>query len=554
MIRTSFTCLLLGTLAALPLDAEDSFPVRISVDASQSTGPWKPIWRFFGADEPNYATMPDGKALLGELGEMKPDAVFFRAHNLLTSGDGTPALKWGSTGAYGEDGQGRPIYDWTIVDGIFDAYRESKVRPYVQIGFMPEALSTKSHPYRHHWTPAAKYEEIYTGWAYPPKDYEKWAELVYQWTLHCIERYGREEVAQWYWQTWNEPNIGYWRGSRDEFFKTHDHAIMAVRKALPEARVGGPDVAGGPGGDYLESFLRHCLEGKNHVTGEVGSPLDFISFHAKGAPKHVDGHVRMGISNQLRDIDRAFKVISDFPKYKQTPIVIGESDPEGCAACQGEHLAYRNGTMYSSYTAASFPRKLDLADKHGVNLEGALTWAFEFEDQPYFAGFRALATRGIDKPVLNVFRMMSKLEGERLAVTSDAEVPLDEMLKDGVRRKPDVGAVATRSGKRLAVMLWHYHDDDLVGPSAEISLSLDGLTKSPGTVRHFLIDETHSNAYTLWLAMGSPQNPSEAQVADLKKAGLLAEVEAAPELVNRDGKTELSLTLRRQAVSLIVIE
>ncbi len=160
------------------------------------------------------------------------------------------------------------------------------------------------------------------------------------------------------------------------------------------------------------------MKGKNKATGDTGTPTDFISFHAKGQPKHIDGRVQMGISNQLRDIDRAFAVIARYPEFADTPIVIGESDPEGCAACQGPHLAYRNGTMYSSYTAASFPRKLDLADKHGVNLEGSLTWAFEFEDQPYFAGFRSLATNGIDKPVLNVFRMFSKMDGRRLPVIS----------------------------------------------------------------------------------------------------------------------------------------
>jgi len=541
-------------LAGISAAAESSFPAIISVDASRPTGEWKPIWRFFGADEPNYATMPDGKQLLGELGEMKRDAVYFRTHNLLTSGDGTPALKWGSTGVYGEDGQGRPIYDWTIVDGIFDAYREKKVRPYVQIGFMPEALSVKPHPYRHHWHPGAKYEEIYTGWAYPPKDYDKWEELVYQWTLHCIERYGREEVAQWYWQTWNEPNIGYWRGSRDEFFKTHDHAIHGVRRALPEAKVGGPDVAGGPGGDFLKTFLEHCRNGENKATGKSGTPLDFLSFHAKGSPKTVDGHVRMGISNQLRDIDRAFAVVAGFPEYKQTPVIIGESDPEGCAACQGENLAYRNGTMYSSYTAASFPRKLDLADKHGVNLEGALTWAFEFEDQPYFAGFRSLATNGIDKPVLNVFRMMSRLNGQRLTVTSDAEIPLAEIVKSGVRGKPDVSAVATRSGDQVAIMLWHYHDDDLPGPPAEVTLKLSGLKAKPHTLRHFRIDESHSNSYTLWLSMGSPQKPTPTQITELKAAGQLAEMNDAPELTSQDEITRISLKMPRQAVSLLLID
>src|ERR671915_545959 len=115
--------------------------------------------------------------------------------------------------------QGKPVYDWTIVDRIFDSYLERGVKPYVQIGFMPKALSTKPEPYQHKWTPKAKYDEIYTGWAYPPKDYGKWAELVFQWTKHCVEKYGRAECETWWWQVWNEPNIGYWRGTPQEFHK-----------------------------------------------------------------------------------------------------------------------------------------------------------------------------------------------------------------------------------------------------------------------------------------------------------------------------------------------
>src|SRR5438874_2149283 len=145
--------------------AADSFPVSIRVDAAKTKGELKPIWRFFGADEPNYAYMKNGKKLIGELGELAPNRIYFRTHNLLTSGDGTPALKWGSTGAYSEDAQGNPVYHWTILDLIFDTYLERGVRPYVQIGFMPKELSTRPEPYQHKWTPRASYNEIYTGWA-----------------------------------------------------------------------------------------------------------------------------------------------------------------------------------------------------------------------------------------------------------------------------------------------------------------------------------------------------------------------------------------------------
>jgi xylan 1,4-beta-xylosidase len=554
-------CCAVGSWVGLAanLIAEESFPVAIRVDAGESLGPLQPIWRFFGADEPNYATMPNGEKLLGELGALAPDRVYFRTHNLLTSGDGTPALKWGSTGAYREDASGKPTYDWTILNGIFDAYRKSGVRPYVQIGFMPRDLSIEPEPYQHQWKATDPYGKIFTGWSHPPKDYEKWSELVYQWAKHCVDRYGADEVASWYWETWNEANAPYWQGSPDDFCKLHDYAIAAVRRALPTARVGGPDTAGS-GGQFTRDFLEHCLRGKNYATGEIGTPLDFVSFHAKGAPRFVKdsaaGHVRMGIAEQLRTIDDGFKIVASFPELKSKPIVIGESDPEGCAACQGPQLAYRNGTMYSSYTAAVFARKHDLADRHGVNLAGALTWAFEFEDQPLFAGFRSLATNGIDKPVLNVFRMFAKMRGERLAVVSDGAVSLDAMLRNGVRGRPDVAGFASRDGNTLYAMLWHYHDDDLPGPAANVELTLSNLPVASGTaeIEHFTIDADHSNAYAAWQRMGSPPQPTPQQYAELEQAGQLELGEPIAPVPIQGGAAVLHLLVPRQAVSLLVVQ
>jgi xylan 1,4-beta-xylosidase len=549
------TGLAAGTLSLMESSAaDDERAVAITVRADKPGADLKPVWRFFGADEPNYAYMKDGKKLLAELGKLGTQQVYFRTHNLLTSGDGTPALKWGSTNAYTEDQDGNPVYDWTILDRIFDAYIERGVKPYAQIGFMPKALSTKPEPYQHKWTPKAKYDEIYTGWAYPPKDYKRWAELAFQWVKHCVERWGEKEVESWYWQVWNEPNIGYWRGTADEFRKLHDFAIDAVRRALPTARVGGPDTAGG--GRYLREFLDHCLRGKNHATGDKGTPLDFLSFHAKGAPSFAQGHVRMGIANQLRTIDENFRIIASFPELKGKPVVIGESDPDGCAACQGPQLGYRNTTMYSSYTAASFARKHDLAEKHGVNLDGALTWAFEFEDQPYFAGFRVLASNGIDLPVLNVFRMFAKMTGKRVAAESDAAVSLDAILKGGVRDRPDVAALASLDEGKLCVMAWHYHDEDVPGPAADVAVTITGLPLGDGEAKltQFRIDEAHGNAFTAWKKMGSPPKPTPDQYAELEKAGQLAAAGPTAAVRVADAQASIRVRLGRQAVVLLVLE
>jgi xylan 1,4-beta-xylosidase len=540
-----------------------SIDVKVRVDAGRVVGEMKPIWAFVGYDEPNYTYMRDGKVLLSQLAAMSPVPVYVRAHSLLNSGDGTPALKWGSTNAYTEDAAGRPRYDWTIVDRIFDTYVERGMKPLVEIGFMPEALSVKPQPYRHTWRPEDRYSNILGGWAYPPKDYNKWRELVKQWVKHCVERYGEREVLSWWWEVWNEPNILYWQGTPEEYQKLYDYAADGLKQALPGARIGGPHSTG-PGGakaaEFLRAFLEHAVRGTNYATGKRGSPLDYVGFHAKGRPEFVDGHVRMGIQHQLRDIEEGFKVVNSFPELKGKPVIIGESDPEGCAACpQRTHPqnGYRNGTVYSSYTAASFARKYLLADKHGVNLEGAVTWAFEFENQPWFDGFRDLATNGVEKPVLNVLRMFGLMGGAtggvRVMAESTGAVELDEMVRGGVRGRPEVGALASKSEGKIAVMLWNYHDDDVEGEEAAVELSVAGmgLGMEKALVRQWRVDQTHSNSYEVWKGMGSPQRLSAEEVSELReRAGL--EVSSPPEWVKvRDGEAKMRLRVPRQGVVLM---
>tara|TARA_R110002096_G_scaffold392619_1_gene587582 strand:+ start:459 stop:2162 length:1704 start_codon:yes stop_codon:yes gene_type:complete len=535
-------------------------PLEINIDANQEIGEMKPIWAWWGYDEPNYTYMKDGKKLLSEIADLSPVPVFVRAHSLLVTGEGTHGLKWGSTNAYTEDENGNPIYDWTIVDKIFDTYIERRMKPFAQIGFMPEALSAKPKPYRHYWKPGAKYEDIYTGWAYPPKDYEKWAELVYQWVTHCVERYGKEEVESWYWELWNEPNIGYWQGTTEEYIKLYDYSADAVKRALPTAKMGGPETTG-PRWDVAEEFLRkfldHVKSGKNYVTGEIGSPLDFITFHAKGSPKVVDDMVQMNMGAQLSDISKGFEIVASYPEFKDLPIIIGESDPEGCAACSEAdypHNAYRNGTMYASYTAASFARKYELADHYGVNLLGAVTWGFEFENQPWYAGFRDMATNGVDKPVLNVFRMFGMMEGNRIKVNQEnLDYSFIKVRNESVRgESPDINALASKSENSISIMVWNYHDDnDLDVPSSLVNLIINNIPSEKVFMNHYRVDQELSNSYTLWKEMGSPQKPTKIQIENLEKAGQLQLYTSPKWKKMNNGKTTIELDLPRQAISLI---
>ena len=529
----------------------------IRVNGAVKLGPYKPIFAYFGYDEPNYTYSANGKKLIGELAALSPVRVEIRTHHLLITGDGTPAMKWGSTNAYTEDGGGKPVYDWSIIDRIFDTYMQANARPYVEIGFMPEALSSKPEPYARNWpnTPEG------SGWAQPPKDYAKWAELVRQWVLHAVARYGKAEVETWSWELWNEPDIFYWRGTPDEYDKLYDYTADAIKRALPTAKVGGPATTG-PGAPqaaaYLKQFLEHCAHGVNAVTGKPGAPLDFISYHAKGAPRVIEGHVRMGVRANLVSVQRGFEVINQFPQFTSLPIVLSESDPEGCAACPlagHPEVGYRNSTLYPSYTAVMLSNIFKLADRSKSNIEGMLTWAFEFENKQYFEGLRTLATNGIDKPILNIFRMAGLMRGDRVPVTSSGAVGIDNVLQSGVQRAPDIDGMATRTGREMAVMLWNYQDDDVPAPTSPVHLALAGLPAEAKRVlvEHYRIDGDHSNSYTVWQQMGSPQLPTPEQYAQLEAAGQLQLLRSPEWMTAMDGKIDLQFDLPRQGVSLVRI-
>jgi len=550
--------LLLSILFSVSLFSQNS-TININVDLAKEKGPMKPIWAWFGYDEPNYTYMKDGKKLLSEIAALSPVPVYVRAHNLMNTGDGTAALKWGSTNMYTEDKNGNPIYNWAIVDSIFDTYIQRGMKPLAQIGFMPEALSTHPQPYQHNWKPGVKYSEIETGWAYPPKDYNKWAELIYQWVQHSVKRYGQAEVESWYWELWNEPNGAYLITPNvfGEYCKMYDYASDAVKRALPTSRIGGPHVTGGAT-KFLRNFITHCLKDTNAVTGKIGAPLDFVAFHAKGSPRVVNGVVRMGMMNQLRDMNDHFKVIASFPEMKNIPVIIGESDPEGCAACGMQtdpQNAYRNGTMYSSYTAASIAREYDLAEYHGVNLIGAVNWSFEFENQPWFFGFRDLATNGVDKPVLNVFRMLGMMSGNRVDVSGDLAYDFKAIRDSSVRGvRTDINALAAKTNNNTTILVWNYHDDDIQGEGSPVKVSVKGLKNGKATLYHYRIDAAHSNSYEVWKKLGSPQHPSEKEYKILEKSGQL-ELLSKPQKVNiKNSELSVNFQLPRQAVSFLKID
>jgi xylan 1,4-beta-xylosidase len=529
--------------------------IVIKVHADQPDGPMIPIWNYFGYDEPNYTYAPNGRKLLGELAALSPTPVYVRVHNLLTTGDGSASLKWGSTNVYSEDAGGRPAYSWTILDRIFDTFHDAGIKPLVEIGFMPEALSTHPQPYRHTFPQGS----VFTGWAYPPKDYQKWSELVFQFVRHLRDRYGITEVKTWLWEVWNEPDIAYWQGTPEEYFKLYDYSVDAVLRALPEARVGGPDSTGPANpkaAEFLSNFLNHCAHQKSYVTGKTGSRLDFIAFHPKGSPVWQGDHVVMGIASQLASIEAGFKIVKSFPEWRNTPIILGESDPEGCAACSARgnpQNGYRNEALYAAYTAEALNATYALAASEQIRLAGSVSWSFEFEDQPYFEGFRELATNGVDKPELNAFRMFGLLGTDRVKVSSTGALPVEQVVTSGVRQRPDIRAIATSKNHEIEIMVWNYHDEDVDFPAAPIDLSITGLPDPVhlALVEHFRIDANHSNAFTAWKQMGSPQSPSSTQYEQLQSAGQLKLLTSPSWIPIEHSEARLQFTLPRQGLSLL---
>jgi xylan 1,4-beta-xylosidase len=219
--------------------------------------------------------------------------------------------------------------------------------------------------------------------------------------------------------------------------------------------------------------------------------------------------------------------------------------------------AYRNGTMYSSYTAASFARIYDLAERWHVNLQGAMSWSFEFEGQKWFDGFRDLATNGVDKPVLNVFRMYGMMRGRRVPVDNPDGLPLDSLLiGSAYGGRTDVHALAVAGQRQLTVMVWNYMDDDLPGEAVNMTIRARHLPAGQLRFSHFRIDGEHSNAYEAWKKMGSPSSLSGKAYRDLEKMGGLSGLKTpgpvrGTEAGTGAGETSISFVLPPHAVSLL---
>lgn len=545
-----------STVAAFISDASraraQALPtVNVAVDATGAGTPLERIWDFYGYDEANYTTTPAGQALLKTLGAIDPTPPHIRTHFLLNSSGGTPTFKWGWTNAYTADATGNAIYDWTMLDGIMDTITGAGALPFVEIGFMPHDLSLRPDPYQN--------SGVYTldgGCFYPPKDYVKWGTLIQEWAKHSNVRYPNV-ASTWQWELWNEPNIGYWHGTAAEYDKLFDYTEAALHQILPSAPLGGPATAG-VGGPFLTQFLAHCATGTNAVSGTAGTHLDMITFHAKGGVAVVGGHVQMNLGNQLAQHRNGFNIVAGFPQFKQTPIVVSEADPDGCAGCPvstNPQDAYRNSPAYGAYEVAMMKKTLELESSVGVNVGGLLTWAFLFNNQPYFAGYRVLSSNGIHLPVLNAFKLLGNLDGNRLPVTSSGALTAAQIVATSVRQQADVDAMATVNAQTVKVLVWNYHDDLVTAPPSPVHVSVR-VPASFGArlvMTHLRVDDTHGDAHNVWVSQGSPAAPSAAQIAQMQQAMQPSELQPPQSVDVVAGAASIDFSLPRFGISLITL-
>lgn len=573
---------------------------HLDIDVGHPLGTLLRPWTTFGYDELNWTYTPRGKAALRAFGEFAERPYLVRAHNLFTTGRAFSWPHWGSGNVYHEDADGNPVYDWTTLDQVFDAYVEAGLRPLVELGFTPAALVPKDAelPFTRSASQYQPYEAAL--WSLPPRDYGRWGELVFQTVRHCVDRYGQAEVEAWYWELWNEPDIFYWRGTPEQFDALYDVTVEAAVRALPTIKVGGPAVTGGPNAvKFMEGFLAHCAgegeRGTNTVTGERGTRLDFITCHTKGSAfgrrygplsdtgavldwggdATGSGQVRSPRQSPSRrkmitEIRAHLRVAARHPQFRHVPVIIDECDPcvpAHFSAYDNANFGFRNTPYFGSVMASVFKRILDLneteTDAPDVTLASA--WAFYFEGERYFEGFREFFTaENVELPVLNAYRMLARLGETRLSLTSDASWAIGDV--DRLAANPgepapgdlddvEVDGIAARSGDAVSAVLWYHRDDQYAtAPDATVSVDMTGLPfpASEARVTHHQVDGGHSNAFAVWQAQGRPQHPTPSQLAELHARDGLEE--GGPVSVSVIGERALRLTLSMSLHSLSLLE
>src|SRR5690606_10571106 len=387
---------------------------HVRVDAGADLGELTRLWESIGYDEFNWTYTPTGRRLLGTFGEMTSTGFHVRPHYVFCSGSGFAIPHWGNGNVYHEGPDGQPAYDFTMVDQAYDAIVEAGHHVLVELAFTPRDLLPEEAAELTVTPSPTVYSNYEAGaWAYPPRDYERWGDLVRAHVRHCRERYGDDEVGTWLWELWNEPDIFYWRGTAQQFYELYSVTAAAVRDAMLAAKVGVPAVTGA-GVEFLRGFLQHA---RDH-----GDPLDFVSFHTKGSaftPWRVYGPTGGEAPEQqspsstkmLFEVRRMLRVMGEFAEYRDLPAIVDECDagvPAHYSAYDNANFGFQNTEYYPVFQVKLMKKLLDVNDSEPARVAEATSWSFYFEAERYFEGTRAFLTAGgVEKPLLNGYRALA---------------------------------------------------------------------------------------------------------------------------------------------------
>jgi xylan 1,4-beta-xylosidase len=537
--------------------------IQIRVDAGNPGNDLKHGWRYIGYDECNYTQAPEGRELLRKFGQLEDAPYYVRTHHLFCTGNCHGTYKWGSTNVYREDGQGNPIYDWEVVDDIIDILLENNLKPFFELGFMPmDLISDELYQGMNDWEKFGNYKEKF--WSYPPKDYKKWYDLVYQLVTHCVEKYGENEVLTWYWELWNEPDIFYWRGTFEEFCMLFDYTEAAIHAVLNSARLGGPATTGPQKGssslEFLNKFLKHCAGGKNYYSGETGTRLDYVTFHVKGGafPFHPEApKATPSLLSYTEQVKLGLEAIRDYG-FGDLEVVLSEADPDGWAAggmYDNRNMNFRNTEYYASFVAASYHMIKMLAKEMRMDVR-PLAWAFMFVGERCFEGTRTFSTQGIDKAVFNMFKAYAKMGSKELSFCCTGDKELLSYKEDFVMEEAPLvsGMAATDDRHSIQVMVFSHHDDWDTVADQEVEVTIENYSFS-GKIRlkHYRIDNRHSNAYTEWMRQGKPKYPVGMQYEEIKAKDTLELLYPEETWAVQEGRVHVKFSLPAHAISLIEI-
>jgi xylan 1,4-beta-xylosidase len=412
-------------------------------------------------------------------------------------------------GVYDEDSAGNPIYDFSYVDQIYDGLLQLGVRPFVELSFMPQKLAARDAIQSFWYKPNVS----------PPRDWSQWDALIHHFAQHLVERYGIEEVSQWYFEVWNEPNIDFWAGNPKQptYFDLYDHTARAIKQVDSRLRVGGPATAQAA---WADAFIRHCAD--NRV------PVDFVSSHVYGndSAKDVFGTNEDIPRDQM--VCRAVRKVHD--QIKASPL------PNLPLIWSEFNASYKNepevtDSAYMGPWLANTIRQCD-----GLVQEMSY-WTFSdvFEEQgvvkqPFYGGYGLLAEDGIPKPAFNAFAMLHDLGDQRLPLNSDA-------------------ALATRNNDGiLEVAAWNLTPPGGAGAPRALTFRFQHLG-AQARVLVSLLDPQHGSPLPDYARMGSPRYLTQAQIQELRSA---AQMPAPTQYPLKDG--ELRLTIPPEGLVMIRVE